>query len=338
MEEVKNFPLGECSPSDDPDKQSAYVYAFLDISKRLLSSLKRLDNDQLQKELASIDTDIQIITEAYDLRAEIINLIDLVEDITQSQSSSLTSKPMLSQQVANKLLSEITENLASESANILPVICSNYGLADGEVSEAFKSKRNYVYARTAHLSPDEVLEIARKMAGKYQNSSLDTILADIKEGQDPLNVVSQFENIKNLLIQEIENAEFLVWVAVAWFTDRDLANKLYSKSKQGVNVQIILNDDEINSKMLAKLKNYFEVYTVPKDTILMHNKFCIFDLKKVIHGSYNWTNKAQYNDETVSLIESRAQSEVFAEQFLKLKKIKRTATIILMNETGDNQA
>jgi phosphatidylserine/phosphatidylglycerophosphate/cardiolipin synthase-like enzyme len=157
------------------------------------------------------------------------------------------------------------------------------------------------------------------MAGKYQNSSLDTILADIKEGQDPLNVVSQFENIKNLLIQEIENVEFLVWVAVAWFTDRDLANKLYSKSKQGVNVQIILNDDEINSKMLAKLKNYFEVYTVPKDTILMHNKFCIFDLKKVIHGSYNWTNKAQYNDETVSLIESRAQSEVFAEQFLKLK-------------------
>ena len=86
-EEVKKFPLGECSPSDDPDKQSAYVYAFLDISKRLLSSLRRIDSDQLQKELSAIDTDIQIITEAYDLRAEIINLIDLVDDITQSPVS-----------------------------------------------------------------------------------------------------------------------------------------------------------------------------------------------------------------------------------------------------------
>ena len=241
MEEIKKFPLGDCSPSDDPDKQSAYVYAFLDISKRLLSSLKRLDNEQLQKELVSIDTDIQFITEAYDLRASIINIIDLFDDITQSQSSVLTSRPILSPQVVNKLLSEITAILVSESANILPIICSNYGLAEGDVSEAFKSKRNYVYARTAHLSPDEVLKIARRMVGKYQNSSLDTILTDLKDNQESLNVVSQFENIKKLLIQEIESAKFLIWIAVSWFTDRDLANKLYSKSQQGVNIQIIIN-------------------------------------------------------------------------------------------------
>ena len=28
----------------------------------------------------------------------------------------------------------------------------------------------------------------------------------------------------------------------------------------------------------------------------MHHKFCVVDLKKVIHGSYNWTKKAQYNN------------------------------------------
>lgn len=318
-EEVRNFPLDQCSPSDDPDKGSAYVSAFLDIAKRFIGSAKRIDHDLLQKELKSINTDIQYITEAYNLKRDLINLIDLVEDISKNQSITITSRPVLSPQVANKLLLEVVENLISESANILPSICGNYGLNEGRRDEAFKSKYNYVHARTAHLTPDEIFNISQKMSGKYQNSELDSILNDIKNGEEKLNVISQFNNIKSLITQEINNAKFIIWVAVAWFTDRDLANNLYIKAKQGINVQIIINDDQINSPLHKELKQYFEIYAVPKNTILMHNKFCVFDLKRVIHGSYNWTNKAQYNNETVSFIDNKAQAEVFAEQFLKLK-------------------
>ena len=53
---------------------------------------------------------------------------------------------------------------------------------------------------------------------------------------------------------------------------------------------------------------------------LMHNKFCVIDLEKVIHGSYNWTNKAQYNNETISIIDNRLEAKKFAEQFLKIKQ------------------
>ena len=35
---------------------------------------------------------------------------------------------------------------------------------------------------------------------------------------------------------------------------------------------------------------------------LMHDKFCIIDENIVITGSYNWTNKAEYNDESVMII------------------------------------
>ena len=52
---------------------------------------------------------------------------------------------------------------------------------------------------------------------------------------------------------------------------------------------------------------------------IMHNKFCIIDLSTVIHGSYNWTNKARYNHETVEVIHRREVAEQFAEQFIKLK-------------------
>jgi len=69
------------------------------------------------------------------------------------------------------------------------------------------------------------------------------------------------------------------------------------------------------------LVSLFETYLVPKSSSkLMHNKFCVIDLSRVIHGSYNWTNKARYNDETISLIENRAAAEDFASQFVKLKE------------------
>ena len=41
-EEIEKFPLGQCLPSDDPDKQMAYLYSFKALVKRFMSSAKRL--------------------------------------------------------------------------------------------------------------------------------------------------------------------------------------------------------------------------------------------------------------------------------------------------------
>lgn len=32
----------------------------------------------------------------------------------------------------------------------------------------------------------------------------------------------------------------------------------------------------------------------------MHDKFCIIDFEYVMHGSYNWTKTANFNDETLA--------------------------------------
>lgn len=39
----------------------------------------------------------------------------------------------------------------------------------------------------------------------------------------------------------------------------------------------------------------------------------------VVHGSYNWTKKAQYNKETISIDTDRTTAEKFADEFIKLK-------------------
>ena len=51
----------------------------------------------------------------------------------------------------------------------------------------------------------------------------------------------------------------------------------------------------------------------------MHHKFCIIDLEKVIHGSFNWSKKAEYNRESVEVVKRRNSAEEFAEQFKKIR-------------------
>lgn len=315
--EIEEFPLGKCSPSDDFDMQTAYLYSFKDISKRYVLSLKRLNDVRINEMLDSINTEIDEITEAYNLKANLQGIIDYWTD-----TKSLREKSVLSAKEANELSEIIISNLASESANNLATICSNYGLKKGTTEEAFQSKRNYVYKRVAHLDQKKIQELGKKLIGKYPNSNLDEVIINLID-IDKLGVITEFDNIKKSISSEIEKANFTIWIAVAWFTDTDLANLLYKKSQQGLNIQILLNDDKINSKLKTKLKEYFEVTLAPSSGIydkLMHNKFCVIDLEKTIHGSYNWTNKAQYNDETISIIESRKEAKEFAKQFLKLKK------------------
>lgn len=315
-EEVENFPLGRCSPSDDPDMQTAYLYSFKDLSKRFVASLKRLDDSRLLKMLESIDLNPEYITEAFDLKADLQTVIDYLND-----TNNLRERVAISAKEASELSEIIIENLAQESANNLSMICTGYGLAAGNTEEAFKSKRDYVYKRISHLDNLQILELGIKILGKYPDSKLDELIAKFFNS-DSLGLISEFENIKDFIIKELDKANFLIWIAVAWFTDRDLANLLYKKAKQGVNIQIVLNDDKINSTLKEKLQEHFEVFFAPsndKFNKLMHNKFCIFDLEKVIHGSYNWTNKAQYNSETISIIDSRLEAKKFAEQFLKIK-------------------
>ena len=131
-----------------------------------------------------------------------------------------------------------------------------------------------------------------------------------------------FEEIQQNIISQIKNAKYTIWIAVAWFTDKTLFDELIKKQHEGVNIQIIINDDSINTEHGYDFESNFETYRIPPMGYfgnIMHNKFCIVDLKTVIHGSYNWTKKAQYNQETILVHEDRKLAEQFADKFIELK-------------------
>ena len=50
----------------------------------------------------------------------------------------------------------------------------------------------------------------------------------------------------------------------------------------------------------------------------MHDKFCIVDLEYVMHGSYNWTPTADYNEETLATALDKEFVKKFADEFMRM--------------------
>ena len=131
-----------------------------------------------------------------------------------------------------------------------------------------------------------------------------------------------FDEIKDTIIQGIRNAKYIIWVAVAWFTDKEIFDELVLKKAEGLNIRIITSDEQSNQYLMSELTETFDTVEVPlSGTYLsnrLHDKFCIIDLEYVMHGSYNWSKNARSNDETLETALDRDLVKKFSDEFLRL--------------------
>ena len=136
-----------------------------------------------------------------------------------------------------------------------------------------------------------------------------------------------FEDIAERIRLELEQAEYSVYIAVAWFTNRALFNTLIDKAQKGVTVQLMLSNDHINQQSYVDYSQldigHSAAYLIGDGKQdLMHNKFCVIDSDTVINGSYNWSYKAEKNHENILITKG---DSVLAEQFIKqFKKIRNS--------------
>lgn len=134
-----------------------------------------------------------------------------------------------------------------------------------------------------------------------------------------------FENIDQVVIEELEQARSRLLIAVAWLSNKDLIFKLIEMIQKGIIVEIIVDDNSQNRKnnMLKKIinecKEFSFINNLTSSTSLMHNKFCVIDYNTVITGSYNWTKNAQVNNENIVLFNGDIISSEFALEFRKIK-------------------
>lgn len=135
-----------------------------------------------------------------------------------------------------------------------------------------------------------------------------------------MQLQAHFQNIQKVIIGHLQNAQHEILVAVAWFTDREIFEVLCEKAQSGVQVSVALLGDDINQAPGAlnfhRLRNLGgQVTFLPPGrdgAPMMHHKFCILDTITVITGSYNWSKKAQSNDENITVVSDATE---FATQY-----------------------
>ena len=127
-----------------------------------------------------------------------------------------------------------------------------------------------------------------------------------------------FENIADRIQKEISSAQKSIFIAIAWFTNRNLFEALLERARNGCTVSLIVSNDEINLNSSIDVDQLeignSKVFKIGNgDTELMHNKFCVIDSSHVITGSYNWSYKAERNLENIILTKNDA---ILAKQFI----------------------
>jgi len=158
-------------------------------------------------------------------------------------------------------------------------------------------------------------------------------------------IKAHFQNIRNSIIKEIENANNSIKVAVYWFTNYELFDILYQKQLSGIQCELIIHNDYINNRETGlpfqKFVNAGGKFYFSDEENPMHNKFCIIDGKVLINGSYNWTYYAENKNQENVLIIKEEQDVIndFESEFFKLINLLnplQTIDVLTKFEIEDN--
>ena len=126
---------------------------------------------------------------------------------------------------------------------------------------------------------------------------------------------SPTDQIRNVLMRELEKAEFSVDVMAFSFTGAELAAKLRELCRRGIRVRCLFDYGQAGNK--ASRDGYLrkigaQVYYSPNRSGKMHHKVFIIDGKTVITGSYNFSKNAESrNDENILLLRSEAAAKLY---------------------------
>lgn len=143
--------------------------------------------------------------------------------------------------------------------------------------------------------------------------------ATVIGGVKPVKNDVLFDDIANSIINDLEKARVSIHVAMAWFTNQRIADKLVEKFKEGLDVKVVSFDHPVNTRFGVNID------VIPHKVIrgtrggTMHDKFCIVDNQYVITGSYNWSDNAENkNDENVTIMRDYDSASDYSVEFRRL--------------------
>lgn len=137
------------------------------------------------------------------------------------------------------------------------------------------------------------------------------------------DILTNGAEIKQRIIFEIGNSKQCINLAMAWFTDRDIANALIAAKNRNITVDIILSSNSQNETVKQMLKDAninVHAFETGDERGMMHHKFCLIDNTLTINGSYNYSYNASNNNvENIHISDDFPTYKQFLAEFEKLK-------------------
>ena len=137
------------------------------------------------------------------------------------------------------------------------------------------------------------------------------------------DILTNGTEIKQRIILEIQKANQNIFLAMAWFTDRDIASAFIDAKNRSVNVEIILSSNAQNEtvkQMFRETNINLHAFETGDERGMMHHKFCLIDNKITINGSYNYSYNASNNNvENIQISDDSNTYRQFLSEFERLK-------------------
>ena len=122
--------------------------------------------------------------------------------------------------------------------------------------------------------------------------------------QTQVNALCAFnEECEGVVLQNIDQSEESIWVAAYAFTRTRIAAALIRAHQRGVRIEVKMDANQAEFAGAQKLIEWLRSEGIPVTLIhtageysAMHNKFMVFDMSRVVAGSYNFTTVAQVSN------------------------------------------
>jgi hypothetical protein len=137
------------------------------------------------------------------------------------------------------------------------------------------------------------------------------------------DILTNGAEIKQRIISEIQKANQNIFLAMAWFTDRDIANAIIAAKNRNITVDIILSSNAQNEtvKQMFKDSNVsIHAFETGDERGMMHHKFCLIDNGISINGSYNYSYNASNNN--VENIQVSDDPNTYRQLFAEFERLK----------------
>jgi len=185
-------------------------------------------------------------------------------------------------------------------------------------SSNLDSSYKNIIMKTFDSKNNQIIENKIEVA-KLNNNLNETLSKDLKvvfcPGKDCFNIYNETLN----------DAKEEIVCAFYEFDFNNLSNVLKEKSKMGVNVSIITDNDYLNESGIINLKKtkvdiFSDIDRGTRYDNYMHDKFCVIDNKILITGSANPTNNDYLkNNNNIIKIDSKYLAENYRNEFFEMR-------------------